>query len=57
MKKNIITNNIVAYIPNNPKEFINNNVDTYSEQLFKMNNFKEQFETMPQKYDSSETYN
>ncbi len=56
-RKNIITDNIIEYIANNPKEFINDNVDNYSEQLFKMHNFSKPFDAMTKKYDSSATYN
>ena len=56
-RKNIVTNNIVEYIANNPKEFINDSVDNYSEQLFKMHNFSKPFDAMTKKYNNSETCN
>lgn len=56
-RKNIITDDIVEYISNHPKEFIKDSVDNYSEQLFKMFNFSKPFEAMTKKYDSSETCN
>lgn len=56
-RKNIITDNIVEYIANNPKEFINDSVDNYCEQLFKMHNFSKPFDAMTKKYDNSETCN
>lgn len=49
-RKNIITKDIVEYISNNPKEFINDSVDNYSEQLFKMFNFGKPFDAMTKKY-------
>lgn len=56
-RKNIITYNIVEYIADNPKEFINDSVDNYCEQLFKMHNFSKPFDAMTKKYDNSETCN
>lgn len=56
-RKNIITDDIVEYIANNPKEFINDSVDNYSEQLFKMHNFSKPFDAMTKKYNNSETCN
>lgn len=56
-RKNIITDNIVEYIADNPKEFINDSVDNYSEQLFKMHNFSKPFDAMTKKYNNSETCN
>lgn len=56
-RKNIITDNIVEYIANNPKEFVNDSVDNYSEQLFKMHNFSKPFDAMTKKYNNSETCN
>ena len=54
-RKNIITDNIVEYIANNPKEFINDSVDEYSEHLFKKYNFNKPFDAMTKKYNNSET--
>lgn len=56
-RKNIVTNDIVEYIANNPKEFVNDSVDNYSEQLFKMYNFNKPFDAMTKKYNTSETCN
>lgn len=55
-RKNIDTDDIIEYISNNPKEFINDSVDNYSEQLFKMYNFNKTFDAMTKKYDNSEPY-
>ncbi len=49
-KKNIITDNIVEYISNNPKEFMKDSVDNYSEQIFEMYNFSKPFDAMTKKY-------
>lgn len=56
-RKNIITNNIVEYISSHPKEFINDSINNYSEQLFKMFNFSKPFDAMTKKNDDSETCN
>lgn len=53
-RKNIITEDIVEYISNNPKEFINDSVENYSEQLFKKYNFNKTFDAMTSKYFSWE---
>ncbi|MBE5741193.1 MAG: hypothetical protein E7351_01505 [Clostridiales bacterium] len=56
-RKNIITDNIIEYISNNLKEFINDSVDNYSEELFKMYNFSKPFDAMTKKYNNSENCN
>ncbi len=56
-RKNIITDNIVEYISNNPKQFVNDSVGNYSEKLFKMYNFSKPFDAMTKKFNNSETCN
>ena len=55
--KNIIADDIIEYISKNPKEFVDDSVDKYSEQLFKKYNFNKPFDAMTKKYNNSETCN
>lgn len=56
-RKNIVTDNLVECISKNPKEFIKDNIDGYSEQFFKLYNFDKPFDALTKKYTLNNSLN